>query len=160
MSGCTMTLRRSLDGGRAGGGWPRVALLCMVCCVAVGSGAPGAESAKQGHSADGEWRRHGGDHASSRYSPAAQIDGSNFGQLDVAWRWRSADHEVPLDVLPGYDTGHYRSVPLMIGGRVFAPTSLGQVALLDPATGEPVWPIEQRPVNGKSTVAGEKLSPT
>ncbi len=144
MSGCTMTLRRSLDGGRAGGGWPRVALLCMVCCVAVGSSAPGAESAKQGHSADGEWRHHGGDHASSRYSPAAQIDGSNFGQLDVAWRWRSADHEVPLDVLPGYDTGHYRSVPLMIGGRLFAPTSLGQVALLDPATGEQQWVYNPR----------------
>ncbi len=144
MSGCTMTLRRSLDGGRAGGGWPRVALLCMVCCVAGGSGAPGAESAKQGHSADGEWRHHGGDHASSRYSPAAQIDGSNFGRLDVAWRWRTPDHEVPLDVLPGYDTGHYRSVPLMIGGRLFAPTSLGQVALLDPATGEQQWVYNPR----------------
>ena len=42
-------------------------------------------------------------------------------------------------MLPGYDTGFYRSVPLMIGGRLFAPTSLGQVALLDPATGEQKW---------------------
>ena len=94
---------------------------------------------QQGESPEGDWRHYGGDHASSRYSSAAQIDASNFDELEVAWRWRSADDEVPLDVLPGYDTGHFRSVPLKIGGRLFAPTSLGQVALLDPATGKQDW---------------------
>ncbi len=112
--------------------------------VLLAAGAAWAEEVPQGQSAMGEWRHHGGDHASSRYSPAAQIDGSNFGRLEVAWRWRTADHEVPLDVLPGYDTSHYRSVPLMIGGRLFAPTSLGQVALLDPATGEQKWVYNPR----------------
>ena len=112
--------------------------------IALGAGAGWAEEVPRGQSAKGEWRHHGGDHASSRYSPLAQIDGSNFGRLEVAWRWRTADHEVPLDVLPGYDTGHYRSVPLMIGGRLFAPTSLGQVALLDPATGEQQWVYNPR----------------
>ena len=112
--------------------------------IALGAWAGWAEEVPRGQSAKGEWRHHGGDHASSRYSPLAQIDGSNFGRLEAAWRWRTADHEVPLDVLPGYDTGHYRSVPLMIGGRLFAPTSLGQVALLDPATGEQQWVYNPR----------------
>ncbi|MDE2852487.1 MAG: PQQ-binding-like beta-propeller repeat protein [Acidobacteriota bacterium] len=120
----------------------RYAVLALL--IGFVAGAAGAESGEQGRSAHGEWRHHGGDHASSRYSPLAQIDGSNFDRLEIAWRWRSADHEVPLDVLPGYDTGFYRSVPLMIGGRLFAPTSLGQVALLDPATGEQKWVYNPR----------------
>ncbi|MYF96645.1 MAG: PQQ-binding-like beta-propeller repeat protein, partial [Holophagales bacterium] len=119
----------------------KVGLACGFAAALIGfvAAAAAAETGEQGRSAHGEWQHHGGDHASSRYSPLAQIDGSNFGRLEVAWRWRTADHDVPLDVLPGYDTGFYRSVPLMIGGRLFAPTSLGQVALLDPATGEQEW---------------------
>ncbi len=122
----------------------RSSALGVACVLGLTAGAVPAQTGKQGQSVHGEWRHHGGDHASSRYSPLAQIDGSNFGRLEVAWRWRTADHEVPLDVLPGYDTGHYRSVPLMIGGRLFAPTSLGQVALLDPATGEQQWVYNPR----------------
>ncbi|MFP6825655.1 MAG: hypothetical protein VB977_06075, partial [Pseudohongiellaceae bacterium] len=32
----------------------------------------------------GEWRHHGGDHASSKYADLDQIDASNFDQLEVA----------------------------------------------------------------------------
>ena len=39
------------------------------------------------------------------------------------------------------------------------PTKQGWVYVLDRATGEPVWPIEERPVE-PSTVPGEKASPT
>ena len=39
------------------------------------------------------------------------------------------------------------------------PTKQGWVYVLDRATGEPVWPIEERPVE-LSTVPGEKASPT
>ena len=43
---------------------------------------------------DVEWRTYGGTYASARYSPLAQIDRTNVGQLRVAWRWRSPDHDV------------------------------------------------------------------
>ena len=39
------------------------------------------------------------------------------------------------------------------------PTKQGWVYVLDRATGQPVWPIEERPVE-QSTVPGEKTSPT
>ena len=39
----------------------------------------------------GEWRHHGADHASTKYAPLSQIDGSNFDQLELAWSYRHGD---------------------------------------------------------------------
>ena len=83
----------------------------------------------------GEWPHHGGDLASSKYSSLDQINAENFGQLEVAWRWESADARLQ----GAYDTGSYTATPLMVGGKVYAATSHGQVAALDPATGEQLW---------------------
>ena len=43
-----------------------------------------------------------------------------------------------------YDTGSYTATPLMVGGTVYAATSHGQVAALDPATGEQLWLYDPR----------------
>ncbi len=88
----------------------------------------------------GEWHHHGGDLASSKYSALQQIDATNFSQLEVAWRWDSTDNRLG-DV---YRTGHYTATPLMIGGRVYAVTSHGQVAALDAGTGEQLWHYDPR----------------
>ena len=82
---------------------------------------------------DVEWPHHGRDHAFSRYSPLADIDGENFSELEVAWRWKSADHRVRE--VPGAFSGS----ALMIGGRVYMMTTLWQLAALDAATGEEIW---------------------
>jgi quinoprotein glucose dehydrogenase len=37
-----------------------------------------------------EWTTLGGDFAHTRYSPASQIDASNFSDLEVAWEWDGA----------------------------------------------------------------------
>ena len=34
-----------------------------------------------------EWRHYAADRASTKYSPAAQVDASNVAALEVAWRW-------------------------------------------------------------------------
>ena len=83
----------------------------------------------------GEWRHHGKDLASTKYSPLDQITAENFSQLEVAWRWESADRRLQ----GAYDTGNFTATPLMVGGKVYAVTSHGQVAALDPATGEQLW---------------------
>ena len=88
----------------------------------------------------GEWRHHGADLASSKYSALDQINAGNFGQLEVAWRWESAD----VRLQGAYDTGSYTATPLMVGGKVYAATSHGQVAALDPATGEQLWLYDPR----------------
>ncbi|MEE2778451.1 MAG: PQQ-binding-like beta-propeller repeat protein [Acidobacteriota bacterium] len=106
----------------------------------VATGSAGAAFAQDG-AVGGEWRHHGGDLGGTKYSALSQIDATNFGDLEVAWRWESADHRI-VD-LP-YEVGHYRSTPLMVGGRVFAATSHGQIAELDPATGTQRWVLDPK----------------
>ena len=85
----------------------------------------------------GEWPHFAGDSGSTRYSPLDQIDRDNFSQLEVAWRWESPDALLKdkTDLVPG----PYRGTPLMIDGVVYMASNLGQVAALDPGTGETLW---------------------
>ncbi len=105
------------------------------CALAV---LPTTNPAFTQHGAQGgEWRHHGGDQGSSKYSALSQIDATNFQKLEVAWRWESADERLPDDI--PYQTGHFRAVPLMVDGTMYAATSHGQVAALRPDTGEELW---------------------
>ena len=85
----------------------------------------------------GEWRHHGSDHASSKYSALSQINAENFAELGVVWHWQSADHNLNDENL--YRTGHYRATPLMIDGVIYTATSHGQVVALDATSGEQHW---------------------
>ncbi len=87
---------------------------------------------------DVEWRTYGGTYASARYSPLAQIDRTNVGQLRVAWRWRSPDHDV-MAQHPTVETFVNQATPLMVGGVLYVSTSLSQVAAIDAATGQTLW---------------------
>src|SRR2546425_5492633 len=59
-----------------------------------------------------EWRTYGGDLASTRYSPLAQITPANFNKLEVAWRFKT-------DALGPRPEFNFQSTPLMIGGGLF-----------------------------------------
>ena len=52
--------------------------------------AGGQAFAQQGAPANGEWPTCGGD-LGTKYSPLDQIDRTNFGDLEIAGRWLSAD---------------------------------------------------------------------
>ena len=45
----------------------------------------------------GEWRHYAGDMWGTKYAPLDQITGENFGDLEVAWRWRTADFLLPFE---------------------------------------------------------------
>lgn len=80
-----------------------------------------------------EWRTYGGDLASTRYSPLAQITPANFNKLEVAWRFKTD----PLGPRPEFN---FQSTPLMIGGMLFTTAgSRRAVVALDAATGEMRW---------------------
>ena len=84
---------------------PRLHTLTLALALAVATAGcqattpPGAPSPPGITSPprDVEWRTYGGTYASARYSPLDQIDRTNVGQLHVAWRWRSPDHDDVAD---------------------------------------------------------------
>ena len=135
-------------------------LLSVVILVSSSAGA------QQGAPANGEWSTYGGDLGGTKYSPLDQIDATNFGDLEIAWRWQSTDafmskttasggewwaaSDVIFEALNTEDpdrwrdgqppyTNNLKATPLMVGGRLFInmPTSAG--AAVDAATGETLW---------------------
>src|SRR5229473_5862031 len=85
-----------------------------------------------------EWLSYGGDKASSKYSPLAQIDRDNFSGLKAAWTWRSADEEIEK-ANPSLKAWTWEATPLMVGDVLYVSTSLSQVAAIDAATGNTRW---------------------
>ena len=82
---------------------------------------------------DIEWRTYGGDLASTRYSPADQINGGNFNDLEVAWRLRTSNFG------PTPET-NLQSTPLMVGGVLYTTAGTRRaVVAADAATGEVLW---------------------
>jgi quinoprotein glucose dehydrogenase len=82
---------------------------------------------------DGEWRSYAADLASTRYAPFDQIDASNFNDLEVAWRFDTANFGPTAEF-------NFQSTPLMVDGRIYTTTGTRRaVAALDAATGELLW---------------------
>lgn len=108
----------------------------LAVCVLVSHTAQA--QAKKVRSTTTEWSSYGSDKASSKYSPLAQINGDNFNRLKVAWTWRSADEDV-VKANPQLRTWVWEATPLMVGGVLYASTSLSQVAAIDAATGKTKW---------------------
>jgi quinoprotein glucose dehydrogenase len=86
----------------------------------------------------GEWRSYAHDAGSTKYAPLDQIDRSNVGKLAIAWTWDSP--ELPLQKKNRMlGTFAYETTPLMVGGTLYASSSLAQVAAIDAATGKQKW---------------------
>ena len=92
---------------------------------------------------DGEWRTYAGDQGSTKYSPLDQIDATNFNELQMAWRWQSADGTLDLDALRDQRTGvsirALQATPLMVDGTLYLSTAMYQAAAIDAGTGDTVW---------------------
>ncbi len=94
-------------------------------------------SAQQGVS-DGQWRSHGGDTGSTRYSNLDQITRDNFSNLEIAWRWESIEGEIEAPSRR-MRPGPLLATPLLAGGVLYISTSYSQVAAIDAGTGETLW---------------------
>ena len=82
---------------------------------------------------NGEWRTYGGDLASTRYAPLDQINATNFGKLQVAWRFKT-------DVFGIRPDFNLQTTPLMINGVLYATVGARRDAVaIDGATGELLW---------------------
>jgi quinoprotein glucose dehydrogenase len=112
-------MRRKLSVGRA----PLAGLL--VCTAFPLLGQSGAKN--------GEWTSYAGDLGATRYSSLDQINGSNFGKLEVAWRFKT-------DSLGPRPEFQYEGTPLVVHGVLYCTAgSRRAVVALDAATGEMLW---------------------
>ncbi len=118
----------------------RSVVVGLVASLLALSAAP---AAGQYGAANGEWRSYGGDLGGTKYSPLDQIDATNFNDLQLAWRWKSADGALDLEslraTLPQLGIGMFQATPLMVGGTLYLSTALQQVAAVDAASGETIW---------------------
>src|SRR5687767_15899271 len=81
----------------------------------------------------GEWPAYGGDLGHTRYAPLDQINASNFGSLEIAWRYSVAN------LGPTPET-RFQSTPLVVDGVLYTTGgSRRAVTALDAATGEQLW---------------------
>jgi quinoprotein glucose dehydrogenase len=111
---------------------------------------------------NGEWRSYGGDLGSTKYSPLDQIDRTNFGDLEIAWRWQSVDGALDLEALrqarPEIGIRSLKATPLMVGGVLYISTPLHQAAAIDARTGETLWVYDPKSYLGAPYPHGDILS--
>ena len=104
-----------------------------VLFLVVGVFLAAATGSAQSGAVRGEWRTYGGDLGSTRYAPLDQIDGDNFEDLEVMWRFKTSN----LGPFPDFN---YQATPLMIDGVLYTTAgSRRNVVSLDAATGEMLW---------------------
>jgi quinoprotein glucose dehydrogenase len=100
---------------------------------------------------NGEWRSYGGDLGNTHYSPLNQINASNFGKLEVAWRFKT-------DNLGPRAEFNLEGTPLMVGGVLYSTAgSRRSVVAIDAATGELLW-VHGENEGQRATVAPRRLS--
>ena len=125
-------------------------------------------AASQDGTTNGEWRSYAGDVWGTKYAALDQITSENFSDLEVAWRWQTADALLPyslgdgvtwLDANTVFDRleqndpglwvtrpgiGRLSATPLMVDGVLYLSTPLYQAAAIDARSGETLWVYNPR----------------
>ena len=95
-----------------------------------------------------DWPSYGGDNGSSKYSALNQINTNNVADLITAWEWLSPDNLLVSEIIessgPMLRPGPFKATPIVVDGSMYIPTTYGQIASLDPATGETRWVFDTR----------------
>jgi quinoprotein glucose dehydrogenase len=100
---------------------------------------------------DTEWPTYTADLAGTRYRPLDQINASNFGKLEVAWRFKTDS----LGTRPEYKL---EGTPLMVNGVIYATGGTRRaVVALDARTGELIWVHSMREGN-RAALSPRQLS--
>jgi quinoprotein glucose dehydrogenase len=101
--------------------------LVSIGLATLAAGAAGAQTGSV------EWPHYGGDLGHTRYAPLDQIDASNFGSLEIAWRFSVANMGPTPEM-------RLQSTPLVVDGVLYTTGGTRRaVTALDAATGEQLW---------------------
>jgi quinoprotein glucose dehydrogenase len=112
-------------------------LLCLLSVlVGISTGTSGQDRAgasRQPSTANGDWPHYTADMRGTKYSPLDQINATNFGKLEVAWRFKTDS----LGPRPEYKL---EGTPLAIKGVLYTTGGTRRsVVALDGKTGEVIW---------------------
>ncbi|HEX2465421.1 MAG TPA: pyrroloquinoline quinone-dependent dehydrogenase, partial [Thermoanaerobaculia bacterium] len=107
----------------------------------AGSSAPPSGTGPRG-AQNGEWPTYHGDLYATQYSPLDQITKDNVSKLAIAWKWDSPDNAIAAD--KKFQPWAFKSTPLMVGGKLYVNTSLGNVASIDAGTGKTIWVFDSK----------------
>jgi quinoprotein glucose dehydrogenase len=100
---------------------------------------------------NGDWTHYTADMRGTRYSPLDQVNASNFGKLEVAWRFKTDN----LGTRPEYKL---EGTPLAIKGVLYTTAGTRRsVVALDGRTGELIWAHSYREGN-RAAIAPRQLS--
>jgi len=100
---------------------------------------------------NGEWPMYTADLKGSKYSPLEQINATNFGKLEVAWRFKTDN----LGTRPEYKL---EGTPIMVKGTIYTTAGTRRsVVSLDAKTGELNWVYSLREGN-RAAIAPRQLS--
>jgi quinoprotein glucose dehydrogenase len=125
--------------------------VAAACCALLSPTVLWRASAQGPSGAPGEWRHYAGDLRNHHYSPLDQISATNFSNLQIAWRLKTANFGTrPEFKLEG--------TPLMVKGVLYTTAgSRRSVVALDAATGELLW-IHGYPEGARGAAAPRQLS--
>jgi quinoprotein glucose dehydrogenase len=105
----------------------------------------------QPSTATGDWPHYNADVRGTRYSPLDQINGTNFNNLEVAWRFKT-------DSLGPFPEYKLEGTPLVIKGTMYSTAGTRRsVVSLDAKTGELNWVYSLRE-GRRAAVAPRQLS--
>ena len=102
---------------------------------------PTSSPAKPAAAPHTTWSDYGGGPDASQYSALTQINRSNVGTLQVAWKY------------PTGDASGYLFNPIVVDGVMFVQAKGGSIAALDAATGKERWVYQNSPA-GRITSRG------
>ena len=101
--------------------------------ISLGAPPPQGPWGSQPSTRTGEWPHYNGDIRGTRYSPLDQINTSNFGKLEVAWRFKT-------DNLGPRAEFKLEGTPIMVKGVLYSTAGVRRaVVALDGKTGEVLW---------------------
>ncbi len=109
--------------------------LALMACTAADMGAVDEARLLSAEDDPDNWLSHGRTYAEQRYSPLADINLENVGQLGLAYA-------VELDTNRGQE-----ATPIVVDGTMYISTAWSKVMALNAATGEVLWRYDPQ-VNG------------
>jgi quinoprotein glucose dehydrogenase len=123
--------------------WLATLLLHFACVCALVITSPQQAASQTNTSAlpDSGWPNYGHDPGGSRYSPAAQINRDNVGQLKVAWSYRTGALDQVGDLKRN---AAFEATPILVDGKLYLSTPFDHVIALQPETGKKIWEYDPK----------------